>query len=1086
MTAAALAGDAAAIPDPGSGKPSRFSPEAKLTALLFLFAFFIAGVPRVFTQNAAYALFIAAYGAKAVPYAYIAQAVCVPISGWIYLKVEHRLKLKPLLLATLAFNTAILLVFRLGLFLDIPGVAAATIVWFEIEFVLSSLLLWGLANQLMTLRQGKRLFGFIVAGEPVAIIVCGLGTPMIMKFLSTPDLFLLSAAGQAIGFFLVVHILGRYQPTADAETGEGEEGSDEGEEGATARAWWKDRYIAIMIAMIVLSQMVYFFIDETFYMAVEHHYPKEEAMASFLGIYAGIMGSTSLVVSLFVAGPLVRRFGVKGGLLTLPILLLGGSIAAVVVGEMTGLVGPLFFVLVANKIIDQSFRYTVDKTTSVTLYQPLPAGQRMKLQAALESMVEPITGGVAGLLLSIMLHQLHFSAIGVSAVIGVIVVAWLAFVLIQAKGYTAVLRRAVEGRRFDHDPDAELSDDAIAAIRLGLGSAHIGEVLYALEMLGARSDGLARADVAPLLVHGEAMVRTAAARWFEDRHDAGDRALIAATLAGEADPAVRGGLIAALAAAGGDDAIETVSPWLDAGSEAERLGAYHGLIRHGGIEGVIVAGNRLIADIQADDPTRRTFAAEVMRLVGSHLFYRPLMRLLDDHDEDVRAAALSAAGTIHAPPLWPAIVASLRSTRLTQPAIAAIGRIGDPMLEPLGRLYDDRDAGRAARRAAIVACGVIGTPSAAAWLMARLDEPNRELRHALLAALWRCDHRAAAAEAPKIRAMIRDEVDTAAWMLRAWKDCSGEAEAQALVARAIADEIDNSQEAIFHLLGLIVDGVDMRETRLRFVSGGATQRSYVLEMLDNLLDAETRAALLPFLEPETIEEKCAALAKRGEGDGEATIDGVAATPEARIGAWAPASALYALSELGSASAADVAMVANDADDQVLRETARWISDGSRPIGEQRDMLLTIEKVLILRSVGIFAHVRESSLTQAAQAVKEIRLAPGDTLFEQGDLGDALYVVASGKLRIHIGDHDLAEIGARQVVGEMAALDPEPRSASVSAVEDCLLLRMSSDHLERLIADDIRVARGIIHELCNRLRDVNKAPTKKADEEREAA
>ena len=84
-------------------------------------------------------------------------------------------------------------------------------------------------------------------------------------------------------------------------------------------------------------------------------------------------------------------------------------------------------------------------------------------------------------------------------------------------------------------------------------------------------------------------------------------------------------------------------------------------------------------------------------------------------------------------------------------------------------------------------------------------------------------------------------------------------------------------------------------------------------------------------------------------------------------------------------------------------------------------------------------------------------------------------MASGKLKVHIGDKVLAEIGERQVVGEMAALDPEPRSASVTAIEDGLLLRMSSDVLERLIGDDIRVARGIIQELCDRLRKANTAP-----------
>lgn len=1067
--------EAQAIPVPSGGWVSRLTPEVKLTFLLFLFSFFIAGVPRVFTQNASYSLFISAYGASAVPYAYIAQAVCVPIAGWIYLQGEHRLSLRTLILVTLAVNATVLVLFRVGLYLNIPFVAAATMVWFEIEFVLSSLLLWGLANQLMTLRQGKRLFGYIVAGEPVAVIVCGLGTSLLMRVLTTPDLFLLSAVGAVAGFFLVLYITANYSPPADAQ-GHGDEDDHAADAAKGGKAWWKEPYIAVMIAMIVASQMIYFFTDETFYIAVEHRYGNEEAIASFLGLYSAIMGSISLAVSLFVAGPLVRRYGVRGGLITLPLLLLVGSIVAVVTGQIFGVASALFFVLVTNKVIDQSFRYTLDKTTTITLYQPLPADKRMKLQAALESMVEPITGGVAGLLLSFMLHVLGFSAIGVSAVMVAILAAWLVLVVIESKGYADVLRRAVAGRAFDLDPNAELSTDALAAIRQGLESRHVGEVLYALEVLGDRPDGLAIADVAPLLRHGEPAVRVRAAGWFEHEHDRAGWPTIDARLRHEEVPAVRGALIAALAATASDDAIEQVLPFLDAGNEAEQIGAYQGLIRHGGIEGVIAAGNRLIADIDSTDPDRRRLAADVMQRVGSHLFYRPLMRLLDDPNDDVRASALAAAGAINAPALRPAILANLSSTRLVQPALAAIGVIGDDMLEPLAALYADPSATRAARRSAITAGGVIGTPAAATWLMTLAGEPDRALRYAALAALWRIGHQVGAGEQARIKTLLHAEIENAGWMLAAWREVGvtgAGTEGEALVRRALADEVENTQEAVFQLLGLIIDKIDMREARLRYVSGGAIQRSYVLEAFDNVLDNETKQAVLPFLEPESIEALAAAQARRvAEAAG---LETVATTSEARIGAWAPASALYALALAGSTAVDHIVPQALQLDDPVLRETAQWIADGRLEAGEGRDMLLTIEKVLILRSVGIFADVRESSLTHAAQAIREVTVAAGEPVFAQGDFGDALYVIASGRLKVHIGDKVLAELGERQVVGEMAALDPEPRSASVTAVEDSILLRMSSDALERLIGDDIRVARGIIHQLCERLRKANTAP-----------
>lgn len=1053
------------------GKGWRRSPEIRLTALLFVFAFFISGVPRVFTQNAAYSLFISAYGADAVPYAYIAQALCVPLAGWIYLVGEHRLKLKTVLIATLAIEVAALILARIGIYSGVKAVAAAMIIWSEIEFVLASLLLWGLANQLMTLRQGKKYFGLVIAGEPVATIICGVATPSLMKHLTTGDLFLLSAGAQLVGIFLVMYITSQFHPPADADHAE-QEDSGQALSSESSR-WWKDGYIVVMVAMIFMSQMVFYFIDETFYLSADHRFPVEADLNSFLGIFSAMTGGVSLVVSLFLSGPLMRRFGVRGGLLTLPLLLLVGSVAAVVTGEVNGVAAALFFVLTGNKLIDQSVRYTLDKTTSVTLYQPLPAGKRMKLQAMLESMVEPLSGGVAGLLLAFMLHQLHFTAIGVSAVVAVIVVAWLVLVAAQARGYTQILRTAIAGRQFVFDPNAEMSETVLAAIRQGLGSSHVGEVLYALDLLGKRPEGLSPRDVTPLFVHVEPAVRAEAARWFEEHSDGLHEDLIADYLTRETDPNVVSALVAALAACSGEHMIEQISHYLDAGSESERLGAYSGLIRHGGIEGVIMAGNRLITDIDSADPAQRGFAALVMRQVGSRLFYRPLKRLLDDTNDEVRSAALFAAGTIDAPALWPAIVENLKSARLVQPAVTAVAAIGDPLLGSLAVLFDDPVAKRVSRHAAVSCCGAIGTPAAAAWLMTRMEHPNRELRHAIFAALARCGYHARPDEIERVKAQIIAEISAVNWILKAWHDSLGSNEAQAMVTRALVEEVQNTNHAIFQLLGLILSDVNMHEAWLQFNLGGVTQRSYVLEMLDDGLENETKAMLLPLLEPDALKDKLAELNKQERGVPRLVgIDAVALDSDGHVGAWAPASALFALSEIGSSRASEVASTALDPGNPILKETAEWILQGSPEFGKERQMLLTIEKVLILRSVGIFANVRESSLTYVAQSLREITIAAGELLFAQGDFGDSLYVIVSGKLRVHIGNETLAVLGERQAVGEMAALDPEPRSASVTAVTDSLLLRMSSTSLEHLIADDVRVARGIIRELCNRIRVSN--------------
>jgi CRP/FNR family transcriptional regulator, cyclic AMP receptor protein len=132
-------------------------------------------------------------------------------------------------------------------------------------------------------------------------------------------------------------------------------------------------------------------------------------------------------------------------------------------------------------------------------------------------------------------------------------------------------------------------------------------------------------------------------------------------------------------------------------------------------------------------------------------------------------------------------------------------------------------------------------------------------------------------------------------------------------------------------------------------------------------------------------------------------------------------------------------------------------------------MLTIEKVIILKSVSIFSQVPENTLVEVAQAVVEREFPAQTIIFQQGDIGTTLYVIVSGKVKIHQGDQVITELGERQVFGELAALDPEPRSAAATTTEETLVFELDRDALYELLAEHVDVAQGVIRVLCQRLR-----------------
>jgi CRP-like cAMP-binding protein len=132
-------------------------------------------------------------------------------------------------------------------------------------------------------------------------------------------------------------------------------------------------------------------------------------------------------------------------------------------------------------------------------------------------------------------------------------------------------------------------------------------------------------------------------------------------------------------------------------------------------------------------------------------------------------------------------------------------------------------------------------------------------------------------------------------------------------------------------------------------------------------------------------------------------------------------------------------------------------------------LTSLEKRLILQTVGLFAEIPARALAELVPIVSEVRREAGEVVLEKGDPGDNMYVIVEGQVRVHDGAHTLNYLGQGDVFGEMTLLDPEPRMATVTAVVDTHLLRLHRHPFHSLMAGHPEMAQGIIRVLLRRLR-----------------
>ena len=131
-------------------------------------------------------------------------------------------------------------------------------------------------------------------------------------------------------------------------------------------------------------------------------------------------------------------------------------------------------------------------------------------------------------------------------------------------------------------------------------------------------------------------------------------------------------------------------------------------------------------------------------------------------------------------------------------------------------------------------------------------------------------------------------------------------------------------------------------------------------------------------------------------------------------------------------------------------------------------LLLVEKVLILKSLSIFRETPEHILADLAPLMQEEEFEQNTLIFPEGEIGDCMYIIYSGEIHIHKSTISLARLKEKEVFGELAMLDAETRSATATAIKDCLLFKIDQEPFYELLGTRPEVGRGFIKILCKRL------------------
>ena len=967
-------------------------------------------------------------------------------------------------------------------------------IWSSVFGVFLVMQFWLLAQDLFDPREAKRLFGVVGAGAILGGVSGGFLSRFLAGYLGASNM-LLVASGMLVAEVLLVAMvwpLRRKEEPLPSSTKKNQKKKPTGGLGTIKES----RVVRLLACALLLATMATTLLDWQFKGIVKDVLSREPdpsaAMAGYFGsLYAGLSVASFLVQTLFTSG-ILRRFGVGVGLMLLPVSLLGGS-ALILLHTVMPFAGARLFSASAAKVAEGGLRFSVDKASMELMWLPVPPDVKERGKSFVDTVVDRLGTGLTGFiwlgLAAVGLdapNKIHFISIAVAG----LVVVWL-LILLGARGaYLGALREAISERKLDLD-DSSLNlvdPGAVAPLRQMLDSGEAREALFALHMLEHYQGPLQELEQA--LNHDDPTVCREALLFVTRRGDGGHRAAAARCLTHD-DDRVREAAVFYLhstAPTGSDPLLQRLAD----GEQVEPL--IIDVIKLGIPAAAMAAAHRIEKELahRSDDPRLAARLLSLIRILGGappDMAAALLAAPLRDEDLQVARTAIRAAGRARAVRLIPELAELLSETPLRQSAAGALQDLGAEAAEHLVELLQrsaPEKLPHAARQAVIRLLGSTGSEQAVSQLLELLDGEDFDTSHGALRALSRLAKKNKMILSPQQRGLVRQALDQELGTLQrdllflergSWADLREVDPPGDLLGSALAQRADQRMERIFRMLALgrkddSSFGVDdMTAASASVRSPLKSVRASSIEFLDNVLPNELSAPIMPLLETAGVKRFVAAARQQGlQRTGRLELMRVLLTePDSvlqAVAAWTAGG--EGLTELRGT----LAPMLDVADPRVIQVMQDAVSKLDSPDKEPDKMgLNAIEKALTLQKVDVLKRASTDDLVHIAQIATEEELEAGAEIYSEGDAPDALFVITSGKVRLHRADEEIAVLGEGEAFGSWALVDESPRVASATTVDPTTLLRVSREEFMELLADRVDIVQAVFKAMVERLRNL---------------
>ena len=1040
--------------------------------------------------------FISTLGADNLPYVLLAAGFIIGILmtgyAWTMARLPRRWGL-PIMQVAMA---GLMVVFFV-LFTSDPDAQWVSAAFYVAGLILGLLLIsqfWTLANLVYDPRQAKRLFGFIGGGAPLGG-VAGNALAAQAQTIGSINLLLPSTALMLLCALVVTIVIGRESVRPDSTlAGKQEKGVGFAEAFNLLRASTHLQIIALVISFASIGAAI---IEQQLNMAAEAAKGAggTDSITAFLATVGLWMSAIGFVIQVWLTSKIHRYLGIGFALMVLPVSL--GTTGVVM------LLNAALWAPALARILDQSLRYTVDKTTREILFLPLPGDIKLKAKSFVDVTVDRAAKAIGAILLLVLVkpwglnlnwQQLSFASLVMTGL-------WILMALRARRGYLQAFRQSLATREVQA---SELRLDVgdlttIETLVQELAHPDPKRVVYAIDVLESIDK---RNLVTPLLLYHESaeVRRRALSALGAVRSDiAAQWVPLIRRMLSDNDAGVRAAAIGALASISQEDAPSLARPMLadsDPRIRATAAVALAGSSRSEDRDQAELALVDLAADTRDEATEARRDVAIAIRQISDPRFRRLLIPLLYDPSPSVADEAMDsvhAAGSADFI-FVPTLVSLLRNRRLKGRARAALVAYGEQVVDSLAFFLRDPEEDIWVRRHIPGTLAQIPSQKSVDVLAAALAEKDGFIRYKVITALERLrrEHPEFTLEREPVEKLTVQEARRYFNVLSLHDNLFGQKKLapDSLLSQALLDQLARLRNRIFKLLTLLYPPVDIDAARWTLDHGDARARSSASEYLDNILSGPLRKQVLPVVEDMPLEERLRrgnVLLKTRPRDVEESLLQLI-NDEDPVTAAAAIDVVRDQKMWNLADDVEHVLAHRDAHDWYVFEAASWtLAERRMPAERRRQLWLeplpAAELAGRLRKLPLFASVTVDELFRMAGASKQVRHQGGSVLAQEGSIPGTIHILLDGRVTCVGRDGTPTTVDAPATLGFVETVAGLVMPETVRTSGSAVTLALTVEELRTLLADNTDLVSGLFATLAERLRDPDRPvqPTRAARE-----